>query len=146
MRLLCILAIAATGLALPRQGCAQRIRAGNELNSLSLGSSVAVRVPWTRTEIALAAGFTTALLMDAAQTRGLARGGWEGFHEANPLLGSHPSEARINAYTAVAGLTVLGAAAVVPPRMRPWLLGAAFVVEALTVTRNARAGISLSLP
>jgi hypothetical protein len=105
-----------------------------------------MRVSWTRTEIALAGAFTAVLLADAAQTRGLARDGWRDFHEANPLLGSRPSVARINAYTAVAGLTVLGAAAVAPARWRPWVLGAAFVVEALTVARNAQAGIGLNIP
>ena len=153
MRQRFVIAMAAAGVALPSQGFAQRMQAGHDsfvssdaFNSLRLGSTLPVRVTWTRTEVALAAGFTTALLMDAAQTRGLARGGWEGFHEANPLLGSHPSVTRINVYTAVAGLTVLGAVAVAPARMRPWLLGAAFVVEALTVARNAQAGITLTLP
>jgi hypothetical protein len=53
---------------------------------------------------------------------------------------------RINAYTAIAGLTVLGAAAIVPTRARPWLLGAALLVEAFTVARNAREGIAITLP
>jgi hypothetical protein len=91
----------------------------------------------------LASGFAASLLIDAGQTRGLARGGWDGFHEANPLLGRSPSVARINVYTAVAGLTVLGAAAALPARARPWLLAAMFAVETLVVARNAQAGIAL---
>jgi hypothetical protein len=85
-------------------------------------------------------------LIDAGQTKGLAREGWNGYSEANPLLGPHPSVGRINVYTAVAGLAVLGVAAAVPARARPWLLGAALVVEAFTVTRNAREGIAITLP
>jgi hypothetical protein len=146
LHVIAVIALAAAGLAFPRRAVAQRFQAGNAPNALSVGSTVPARIPWTRTEVALAAGFTAALLMDAAQTRGLARGGWEGFREANPLLGSQPTVARINAYTAVAGLTVLGVAAAAPARFRPWVLGAAFVVEALTVARNAHAGISFSLP
>jgi hypothetical protein len=105
-----------------------------------------MRVSWTRTEIALASAFTAVLLTDAGQTRGLARAGWQRFHEANPLLGSRPSVARINLYTAVAGLTVLGAAAVAPARLRPWVLGAAFVIEAFTVARNAQQGLAIGIP
>jgi len=105
-----------------------------------------VRVSWTSTDVALATGFAAALLMDAGQTLGLARGGWQGYREANPLLGRTPSVGRIHVYTAVAGVTVLGVAAVLPARLRPWFLGAAFVVEALTVGRNAQGGIPIRLP
>jgi hypothetical protein len=113
---------------------------------LRVGGSVPLRVSWSRSSIVLASAFTASLLMDAGQTRGLARGGWQGFREANPILGRSPSLGRINVYTAVAGLTVLSAAAVVPARVRPWLLGAALVVESLAVARNAQAGIAITLP
>ncbi len=113
---------------------------------LRIGHTLPMRVSWTRTDIALASGFAAALLMDAGQTRGLARGGWDGFHETNPLLGRTPSVGRINVYTAVAGLTVLGAAAALPARLRPWFLGAAFVLEAFTVGRNAQSGIPIRFP
>jgi len=115
-------------------------------STLRLSGSLPARISWTRSEIALATGFTATLLMDASQTRGLARGGWNGFRELNPLLGSKPSVGRINAYTAVAGLAVLGVAAAVPARARPWVLAAAFLVESFTVSRNARAGIPITLP
>ena len=146
LHVIAVIALAAAGLAFPHRAVAQRFQAGNAPNALSVGSTVPARIPWTRTEVALAAGFTTALLMDAGQTKGLARGGWTTHREANPLLGPTPSVARINVYTAVAGLTVLGAAAALPARVRPWFLGAAFVLEALTVARNARAGISIRIP
>lgn len=110
---------------------------------LRVGGSLPLRVSWSRSSIVFASAFTATLLMDAGQTRGLARGGWDGFHEANPLLGSRPSVARVNVYTAVAGLTVLGAAAALPRRVRPWFLGAAFVIEAVAVGRNASAGIGI---
>jgi hypothetical protein len=139
MRQTLITGIVLAALAMPGKGFAQG-------TPLQLGGSLPMRVSWTRTEVALATGFTAALLMDAGQTKGLARGGWATHREANPLLGPTPSVARINAYTAVAGLTVLGAAAVLPARARPWFLGAAFVLEALTVARNAHAGLTISLP
>ena len=113
---------------------------------LRVGGSVPLRVSWTRSDILLASAFTAGLLMDAGQTRGLARGGWQEFHEANPILGPRPSVGRINVYTAVVGLAVLGTAAVVPARVRPWLLGVAFAVEAFAVARSVRAGIAIGLP
>jgi len=112
-------------------------------------ASVATRVvprSWSSTHIALASAFTVALLVDAAQTRSLARQGWPGFQETNPLLGPFPSVGRVNTYTAVAGLSVLAAAAAAPPRARSWVLGAALVVEALTVGGNVRSGLPLRFP
>lgn len=102
------------------------------------------RLSWSRSDVALAGGFAVALWIDAAQTRGLARAGWREYREANPVLGPRPTVGQINAYTAVAGLTVLGAAAVVPARLRPWLLGAALAVETVTVAGSARKGIAVT--
>jgi hypothetical protein len=113
---------------------------------LSVGGSVPVHISWSRLDIALASAFTTSLLMDAGQTRGLARNGWQWFHEGNPLLGRHPTVGRVNVYTTVAGLTVLGAAAMLPRRVRPWFLCAAFVLETLTVAQNAQQGIAIGFP
>lgn len=109
-------------------------------------AALPARVSWNRSHTALAGAFVVTLLIDAGQTRALARHGWTGFREANPLLGDRPSVGRVNAYTAVAGLTVLGAAAVVPPRVRPWLLGAAIAVQAFTVGTSVRNGLPIRLP
>lgn len=104
------------------------------------------RLSWTRSHTALAGAFAITLLIDAAQTRALARQGWPGFRESNPLLGDHPSVGQVNTYTALAGLSVLGAAAAVPPRVRPWLLGAALAVEAFTVGGSMRQGLPIRFP
>jgi hypothetical protein len=132
--------------AVPSRGAAQGAPTTWNSVPLKVGRSLPLRVSWSRSSILLASGFAAGLLMDAGQTRGLAQGGWDGFYETNPLLGRSPSVARINVYTAVAGLTVLGAAAALPARVRPWLLGAAFAVEALVVARNAQAGVVIGLP
>jgi hypothetical protein len=113
---------------------------------LRAAGTLPVRVTWSATDLALAGGFTAVLLIDAGQTRGLARGGWRNWRETNPILGPRPSVGQINTYTAVAGLTVLGAAAVVPARVRPWLLGAALAVETFTVTGTVRRGVAIRLP
>jgi hypothetical protein len=110
---------------------------------LQLGGSVPVRTPWTPRDRALAVGFTAALLLDAAQTRRLARGGWRDFEETNVILGKHPSEGSVNTYTVVAGLAVLGVAAVAPKRARPWILGAALAVEVAALTAMSRNGVSI---
>ena len=101
------------------------------------------RVSWNRTHTALAGAFVVTLLMDAGQTRDLARRGWPGFREANPLLGERPSVGQVNTYTVVAGLSVLGAAAALPPKVRPWLLGAAIAVQAFTVAGSVQNGLAI---
>ncbi len=98
---------------------------------------------WSPSYVALAGAFAVALWIDAAQTRQAVRRGYE---ELNPVLGSHPSAGQINTYTAVAGLTVLGAAAVAPRRARPWLLCAALALETLAIAGNARAGLAVTFP
>jgi len=90
--------------------------------------------------------FVVALAIDAAQTRGLAEREWEGYREANPILGPRPSVGQLNTYTVVAGATVLGVAAVVPRRVRPWLLGAALAIEAFTIAGNVQQGVALKFP
>jgi hypothetical protein len=149
-------AVGATILAMPRNPLAP----GDDLTTRPAREPVSVRtavstasvatrvVPrsWSSTHIALASAFTVALLVDAAQTRSLARQGWPGFQETNPLLGPFPSVGRVNTYTAVAGLSVLAVAAAAPPRARSWVLGVALVVEALTVGGNVRSGLPLRFP
>jgi hypothetical protein len=104
------------------------------------------RVSWTRSHTALASAFAITLLIDAGQTRELARQGWVSFRESNPLLGERPSVGRVNSYTALAGLGVLGAAAALPPRVRPWLLGAAIAVQAFTIRGSLRQGLPIRFP
>jgi hypothetical protein len=116
-----------------------------DAQELRVRRSVPARVSWNTRDIALASAFTASLFMDAAQTRALARDGWQGFHEANPILGPAPSVRGINTYTAVVGLGVLGAAALAPAHVRPWLLGAALAVEAFTISHTVRQGIPISL-
>ena len=108
-------------------------------------SVVAPRPTWPAADLALAGAFGVALWVDAAQTRALAHQGWRGYREANPILGPRPTIGQINCYTAVAGLAVMGTAALVPPRWRRWLLVTAVGVETFTVTATAREGIALRL-
>jgi len=95
---------------------------------------------WKASHIALASGFAVALWVDAAQTREAMD---RGYREANPILGPHPTAGQINTYTAIACATVLGAAALMPSRWRPWLLGAALAVEVITVGATVHQGIAI---
>ncbi len=114
--------------------------------TLRVGATIPARVSWRASDVALAGAFVVALAIDAAQTRSIAQGGWQGYREMNPILGPHPSVGQVNTYTAVAGLTVLGAAAVVPARVRPWLLGVALAVETFTIAGTVRQGVALRFP
>ena len=125
-----VLIAAATFAAFPMRASAQRARTHP-------GS-------WTTTHIALAGAFALALWIDAAQTRGLAARGWQGYREANPILGPHPNAGRVNTYTAVAGLGVLGTAAAVRGRMRSWVLGVALAIETFTIAGTVQEGIAIS--
>jgi hypothetical protein len=97
---------------------------------------------WRTAHVALASAFAVALEIDAAQTREAMR---RGYREVNPLLGPRPSTGRVNTYTALAGLTVVGIAAVVPARLRRWVLGVALAVETVTIASTFREGIGIRL-
>ena len=145
MRLPIAFVIAGLALSFATPGVAQLRATSWDSTALKVGASVPARVSWSRRDMALAGAFTALLVVDAAQTRALASGGWQGFHEANPILGPAPSVRSINVYTAVVGLAVLGGAAVVPVRARPWLLGAALAVEAFTISHTVGQGIPIRL-
>lgn len=113
---------------------------------LRAGRKLPLRLSWSPTDVTLAGAFTAALLIDAGQTRGLAEGGWSTFRESNPILGPRPNVGQLDTYSAVTGLAVLGAATAAPPRVRPWILGAAFAIEAITISRTTRRGVAIRLP
>ena len=113
--------------------------------ALRAGTRLPARLSWSASEMALAGAFTAALLIDAGQTRRLARGGWRDHYEANPLLGPRPSVGHVNSYTALAGLTVLGAAAALPARLRSYLLGGALAVELFAIAGTARQGVAIKI-
>ena len=116
------------------------------LPQLRLTGTAPFRVSWRPSEVALAGAFTAALLIDAAQTRRLAAGGWRNHVETNPILGRRPSVGQLNTYTAVSGLVVLGVAAAAPKQARPWILGVALAAEACALVAVSRAGVPIRIP
>ena len=128
---------------LPGVASASPIRPSVGLTVLSAPRPALPRLNWSQTDLALASAFTVALLVDAGQTRWLAKGGWHQFRETNPILGARPTVGQLNTYTAVSALAVWGAAAAAPARVRPWLLGAALAVEAFTIAGTTQQGIAI---
>src|SRR5205823_2654953 len=59
--------------------------------------------------------------------------------------GARPSVGQGNPYTALAAAATMAAAAAAPRRLRPWLLGAALAVEAVTVGGSVRNGLPLRI-
>jgi len=108
------------------------------------------RDPWTAADSALEAAGATLQLLDWSQSLYLAHGGpiahgHEG-QESNPVLGSHPSYAEVNAYFAATLAGHLAIAYVLP---RPWrtlwqvlLIG----VEGDSVVHNMNIGARVALP
>ena len=128
---------------LPGVVSATPIRPNVGVTVLSTRRPTLPHLSWSQTDLTLATAFTVALMVDAGQTRWLAKGGWHDFRETNPILGSRPTVGQLNTYTAVSGLAVLGAAAVAPARVRPWLLGAALAVEAFTIAGTTQQGVAI---
>src|SRR3989442_15566045 len=87
--------------------------------ALRVGATIPARVSWRASEVALAGAFVVALVIDAAQTRGLAQRGWQSYSETNPILGPRPSVGQVNTYTAGAGPSGARAAAGGPPAAPP---------------------------
>jgi hypothetical protein len=81
---------------------------------------------------AIAAG---AYACDWRQTRANASGGWSAHVETNPMLGTRPSEARVDFYFAAVAATVL-LAELLPERWRPAVYAPIAALELETVSGN----------
>jgi len=136
-----VLLLIAAFAGLPAQGVAQRALKDHRFWAVPRVNTQRASV-WRLPGVASASPIRP-LLVDAGQTRWLAKGGWHAFRETNPILGSRPTVGQLNTYTAVSGIAVLGAAAVAPARVRPWLLGAALAVEAFTIAGTTQQGIAI---
>src|SRR2546429_405370 len=73
------------------------------------------------------------------------RGGGPVSGNAPPLLAPRPSVVQATPSPARAAAATMTAAAAAPRRLRPWLLGAALAVEAVTVGGSVRNGLPLRI-
>jgi len=88
--------------------------------------------------VALAAGATAAILIDWSQTSQAIAQGWV---EANPVLGDHPTMHRLTTYNLVAVSTTLAVGAALPTRWRSLWFGGIAALELYAITGNAAAGL-----
>jgi len=78
------------------------------------------------------------LVIDWAQTRTIAKNPWK-WTELNPIIGSHPSLAKVNTY-----FVIVIALSFVLYWFPIWLVSIFVAVEAVVVVRNFTLGISIS--
>lgn len=76
--------------------------------------------PWTKSEKVLGGVFLATHAMDWYTTK--RHQSFESIHEVNPVMGSYPSNGRIDAYFSVSAVVGLGVAHVMP-KYRKWILG-----------------------
>jgi hypothetical protein len=104
---------------------------------------------WTAKDTALELGFDATLVVDLLQTGRVAAYPSK-YEEMNPLLGSHPSHAQIDAYFLAAGVAHFAVARLLPegwPRTTWQVLSV--VLEAGVIATNAhwaQAGAGFALP
>ena len=97
---------------------------------------------WSREDTYRQAGVVTLSGIDWMQTRKIAKNP-DDYYERNPLLGSHPSTEKVDAYFAasIAAHTVVSAA--LPPEYRKWWQYVSIGVEAGVVASNFSIGLGV---
>jgi hypothetical protein len=65
-------------------------------------------------------------------------------YEGNPLLGEHPSDARIGNYFVGATLAHVAIAKALPTEYRPYWQGAGILLQLVTVIKNKQIGLSVN--
>ena len=104
-----------------------------------LGLLLALQVStWKPVDTGLTLAGTSLLVVDALQSRAMAR---QGIRETNVVLGPHPKPATVVGY--FSGVIVLTwvLPRYLPPTPRRMLLGGLVMVEVVCVTRNYTLGI-----
>jgi len=107
-------------------------------------SMSAPRDPWTKTDTALQVTYSALHIMDWSQTLHSARNP-EKYYETNPLLGSHPSEGRVNSMLALSLIAHTTVAYILPKPYRGYWQLFWMGVEVEAVKHNRAAGIGLSI-
>jgi len=100
-----------------------------------------IAAEWTATDRALLVGAYATELADYSQTMQLP--GRPDLYEQNPILGTHPSKAKITAYFAGAAVATYVIDDVLPPVWRTTYLGGVIVFEAVVVKHNTKLGVTI---
>jgi hypothetical protein len=100
---------------------------------------------WNARDTVLEGAMLALLVVDWRQTRNIAAHPslWE---ETNPILGAHPSAARVDAWFAASAVAHVAAAYVLPPRWRTPFQLLSISAEGLCVSRNFAIGIRGTWP
>jgi len=125
----------------PRSGFLKRLAAGCLLVAAAAAAQAQTSA-WTALDYSLATGAATMMAIDWAQTRYAARYPSR-FAETNPIMGEHPSTAKVDQYFALASLLMAGVTYVLPRRERRLFLGGVLVVETSVVFSNHRIGVKV---
>lgn len=104
------------------------------LTPLAYCPALAAQSSWTPQQKQGAAVMLSAIAMDCTTTQIAMT--QSGFYERNPLLGRHPSPARLWSSCAVAAVTSLEVANLLGRKRRGWFLAAVWTVETVVVGWN----------
>jgi hypothetical protein len=125
----------------PRSGFLKRLAAGSLLVAAAAAAQAQSQA-WTALDYTLAGGAATMMALDWAQTRYAARHPSH-YSERNPMMGEHPSTAKVDQYFALASLLTVGLTYVLPRRERRLFLSGVLVVETSAVVSNYRVGVKV---
>ena len=96
---------------------------------------------WSQEDKVLGIAAAAVTAVDMLQTLDIKRHRAEGIRETNPILGDHPSDAKVLGYfasAAIAGYLIMDNT---PPRWRKWFATGVILVEADVVNKNYRLGL-----
>jgi hypothetical protein len=97
---------------------------------------------WSREDTYRQTGFIALSGIDWMQTRKIANNPDE-YHENNPILGSHPSTGKVDAYFAASIAAHTAIAMALPPEYRKWFQYVSIGVEAGVVASNFSIGLGV---
>lgn len=96
---------------------------------------------WSSQDVKLQATYSVLHVLDWMQTLDIKNHRERDVYETNPVLGKHPSNAKINAY--MGSTLILNAVVthILPSKYRPWWQVAGISVEASCVVNNYNLGL-----
>lgn len=97
---------------------------------------------WSKTDIALQAAYTTLHIIDWGQTLNIADEPHK-FYEFNPIVGKHPSRARVNYFMASSIVLHTLIVTVLPKEYRPWFQLGTIGVKASFIANNYNVGLNI---
>lgn len=109
---------------------------------------------WTTKNTLLEASWLLVNSMDISQTKRFEHAGptgddsycaesWKYYHEANPFIGKHPSQGKLNTIWVAGSLAHVAASVLLPEPYRTWFQSGTLVLSASAVTHNYNLGFSL---